>query len=450
MADHETPHARQRQLPSIGTAAARHHVLSAASKRHGMGCMFMLAAAAAPVAIFLAVKIGTIATSVVGMALVVVGVATFISERRLAQEGQVGRLETVIGGLFMAAAGLGVVLMAALLWLGVVASGWTVATPLILLGIALFYSARPGVWRRYLDEKRLELAEKHVGHSGCRIAFFRPFRNEKLSTLARNCLVPLLNGYGSVFFVADETYDAAKPEIAVGSWVTEYSEQPELIGGRPRFDVAWQRHVLEALEGADIAVVDVSVPSVNVLWEIKQCYDLLPAHRVLFVANADHILDEATLNEAYDLTYGRITHDPDVAERIRAKVERSLQEHIKNLMNGLRSFEDIKRGISPTFLVYFANTVGRKWFEGALHNFMERIVVIEKGESEDSLLWKLVFGVQSCVYATERDLGAAYGLEEDAVMRLKVRAVSSGMITEIYWNECLMVAQGKAARGSGG
>src|SRR5690349_21572202 len=65
MADHERPDARQRRLPLIGTAAARHQVLSAARMRHGMGCLFIMAAAAVPVAFFLAVMIGNFATLVV-------------------------------------------------------------------------------------------------------------------------------------------------------------------------------------------------------------------------------------------------------------------------------------------------------------------------------------------------------------------------------------------------
>jgi hypothetical protein len=78
------------------------------------------------------------------------------------------------------------------------------------------------------------------------------------------------------------------------------------------------------------------------------------------------------------------------------------------------------------------------------------IISWREGETEDSLSWELVFGVQSCQYPTDRDLGAAFGLEAHEVPRLKARAVSSGMITEVYWNECLKVAQGKALRGSDG
>jgi hypothetical protein len=62
-------------------------------------------------------------------------------------------------------------------------------------------------------------------------------------------------------------------------------------------------------------------------------------------------------------------------------------------------------------------------------------------ETEDSLLWKLVESVKSCRYKTARDAGAACGLEEYEVSRLKARAVSSQKITEIEWKACLKAAR---------
>jgi hypothetical protein len=157
-----------------------------------------------------------------------------------------------------------------------------------------------------------------------------------------------------------------------------------LIRGHPRFEEKWQRRVLEELNEADIAVVDVSVPSVNVLWEIKQCYDLLPAHRVIFVGNADEILDASTVREFYYISYSlpvAFANHPGFVERVHAKLNASMEGHLKSLMDGLMSFEDFNRHNGPPCLApYFTDKAGRQWLEAALHGFMSRIIEIETTE----------------------------------------------------------------------
>jgi hypothetical protein len=114
--------------------------------------------------------------------------------------------------------------------------------------------------------------------NGCRIALFRPFR-EETSALARNALLPILEGYGVVDVVGDPTFDQAPVEGMFGQ--EQAKDVPRPIH---RFsEEEWRRRVREIIEDCDVAVLDVSIASPGVVWEVAQCYAALPDYRVMLV-----------------------------------------------------------------------------------------------------------------------------------------------------------------------
>jgi len=119
-----------------------------------------------------------------------------------------------------------------------------------------------------------------AGASGCRIGLFRPFREDS-SALARNALLPILEGYGTVEVVGDPTFDRA---AADGVYRVEYGEGAP---GQPhRFaNEEWQERVRAIIEASDVAVLDISAVSPGIVWEVAQCYRALPDYRVMLVLN---------------------------------------------------------------------------------------------------------------------------------------------------------------------
>jgi hypothetical protein len=154
--------------------------------------------------------------------------------------------------------------------------------------------------------------------SGCRIALFRPFRDGPAG-VARNVLLPVLEGYGAVDIVADPTFDRAPPQ---GVFRREYTEQAP-PGPVHRFDDhAWQEGVRTIIGRADVAVLDLSAVSPNLVWEVAQCYRSLPPYRVILV------LDSA------------------------APRARSLQDHMRDFYNLLGKHPEMPRDVRPYVLIF--------------------------------------------------------------------------------------------------
>ena len=203
-----------------------------------------------------------------GWNLVLLGFAAFVLRGVLARVG-IGAL-----GAWTAAIATGAATASAMAFLGLEAAWlyWAAAGLLWLLGFGVARSTSR-VRAGFLE------ARDRVSRNGCRIGFFRPF-HKSFSSQAKNLLLPLLQGYGTVFFVVDESFNESK---FAGFWSKDLQLLPGLVGGHQYTNHEWQKKVLAQLDNLDIAVVDISVPSANVVWEIKQCYDRLPSHRIILV-----------------------------------------------------------------------------------------------------------------------------------------------------------------------
>jgi hypothetical protein len=177
---------------------------------------------------------------------------------------------------------------------------------------------------------------------GCRIALFRPFRDET-SALARNALLPILEGYGVVEVVGDPTFDRAAPE---GVFRQEYGDAAP---GQPhRFtNEEWQPRVAAIIEACDVAVLDVSIVSPGVVWEAARCYSTLPDYRVMLV------LSQAAL------------------------AGRRLDDFIRELYGLLGQHPEMPRDVHPRVFLFTPGAGEEEALAAAIHDKMIEIVVRE-------------------------------------------------------------------------
>ena len=326
------------RLPSVTTAAGRHHWIEIRKLRFSYGCASLLAGTIFPFALFVSIKVGLVPVLLTGLL------------------GLFGTLYFRIKGLlrplrWMWGLGLAALLSASWRFAGFHARwlSWGISLLLITWGITRLFNPAPG------PSLNFHQLATEASHAGCRIAFFRPF-NPVFAGQARNLLVPILEGYGWVFFVSNDAFLQKRDE---GAWGWEYQTFPGLmrIKGHHFPDEEWRLKVLETLDEIDIAVIDVSVPSPNVVWEVKQCYDRLPPHRVILVASTESLARD------------------------------SIQERTDQLLESLRILgADPKVESHLRFLVYLGTVDGRMWLEQAIQNLMLDIIAIETtGQSQLTL-----------------------------------------------------------------
>jgi hypothetical protein len=183
---------------------------------------------------------------------------------------------------------------------GTVAWLWIPGTLVIVVGLWQL-----GLWGAASAKYKRNL--NYADYVGCRIAFFRPF-DTRYAKWARNLIIPFLKGYGRVVHLNDESFEQSDYQgVLSGPYekladdvisqkgrlsqvereMIEMAEQmgDDMIGGWSFDDLNWQDYVLYLLPSIDIAVVDVSTVSDNLLWELRQCLYHLPPERVILIAN---------------------------------------------------------------------------------------------------------------------------------------------------------------------
>ena len=210
---------------------------------------------------------------------------------------------------------------------------------------------------------------------GCSIALFRP-HDETYAEYARNWIIPLLDGYGRVTHVTDNTFESSERDGLLG---TAYGECPFAMGavmtdagdaerevfnladrvagsdimslyGKKLDDAEWKQTVSDLFDGLDVAVVDTSELTATVLWEIETCYRRLPPERVVLIAHAN--------------SPGR------------------LEAHARALSEQLAA-RGVDRGAEP--LLAYAEDEGLGLFAVALHVRMRDIVIASTEAYETAL-----------------------------------------------------------------
>jgi hypothetical protein len=113
------------------------------------------------------------------------------------------------------------------------------------------------------------------------IIALRPFHHQVASYLYRSLVAPVLGCYGVVNVVSDESFVRSEGKL------DDRALDVRIMGdGRTAMsfsDEEWQKKVIAQIANSDLAVIDLSIPSVNLLWETARCIQFLPPHRILFV-----------------------------------------------------------------------------------------------------------------------------------------------------------------------
>ena len=119
---------------------------------------------------------------------------------------------------------------------------------------------------------------KYVNHL-FRTFTLRGFHDPNGSFLVRDLVAPTFGCYGDVVLIADDTLEQRRPLFG-GETRRILSDAQFAL---PIENEGWHERVAGILLESDLAVIDMTRPTVNVLWETACALEILPADRVLIV-----------------------------------------------------------------------------------------------------------------------------------------------------------------------
>ncbi|MBY5533681.1 hypothetical protein HFO58_10980 [Rhizobium leguminosarum] len=119
----------------------------------------------------------------------------------------------------------------------------------------------------------LLVPRKHNARTACNIVFLRGFKQEARADVP-NRVLPCIGCYGRVMWLGNIVSHTKIDRI--GQILTDARYQK--IYGE-----TWPIEVIKFIEEADLAVIDFSVLSDSLLWEIGQCINRLPIERIVLI-----------------------------------------------------------------------------------------------------------------------------------------------------------------------
>lgn len=124
----------------------------------------------------------------------------------------------------------------------------------------------------------LMVPRKMRARQACNIIFLRGFRQEARADVP-NRVLPCIGCYGRILWLPNAVRSADHDYIGF------LSGKVMIDAGRQLGTQSdWRLDLLELLEKADLAVIDFSVPSDNLHWEIEKCLQRFPAERIILIA----------------------------------------------------------------------------------------------------------------------------------------------------------------------
>jgi hypothetical protein len=123
---------------------------------------------------------------------------------------------------------------------------------------------------------------KHRARDACNIIFLRGFRQEARADVP-NRVLPCIGCYGRLMWLRNtvKVVEQDKVGFLTGETITD-------AGAQPLSNDDWHAALQTLLRQADLAVVDFSVLSDNLMWEIEQCLQQMPAERIVLIAELTH------------------------------------------------------------------------------------------------------------------------------------------------------------------
>jgi hypothetical protein len=159
---------------------------------------------------------------------------------------------------------------------------WTLAgvsrqggAPSIVAGFGIANAAALLLWL-------LIVPRKYHARKACNIIFLRGFKQEARADVP-NRVLPCIGCYGRIIWLRNVVKVVDQDQIGPlsGETITDTREQP-------RLQEEWKSELQKLLEQADLAVIDFSVLTESLFWEIEQCLRCMPAKRIILIAELGH------------------------------------------------------------------------------------------------------------------------------------------------------------------
>jgi len=136
----------------------------------------------------------------------------------------------------------------------------------------------------------------------------RPFRSTS-SEYAKDAVLPVLGSVGGGITVEDSSFRAARARsipFAVRLDVVSalHSMKPYIVG------TDWKTEVDMLIAESDVAVVDVTELTEDVVWEMEQCFHHLPSCRVVFIADASSFVNLSPVHASPSTSFNVATGEP--------------------------------------------------------------------------------------------------------------------------------------------
>jgi len=113
-----------------------------------------------------------------------------------------------------------------------------------------------------------------------RIVALRRFHDKEMSFSYRTAIAPAIGCYGIVTTVRDETLASG---VITSNPIVNVPAFGDLRIAISTRDHNWHMEVWALIATSDLVVIDLSVPTVHLLWETAMCLQLLPVHRIIVV-----------------------------------------------------------------------------------------------------------------------------------------------------------------------
>jgi hypothetical protein len=113
------------------------------------------------------------------------------------------------------------------------------------------------------------------------IMTLRPFGNASTALLFRDLVAPILGCYGDLRVISDKAYGGSSKKT--DDQTLDLQQLGDVRLAEKLSDQDWRRAVLQLILQSDVAVIDLTMPSLNVLWEAARCIAFLPPHRVFLI-----------------------------------------------------------------------------------------------------------------------------------------------------------------------
>jgi len=128
----------------------------------------------------------------------------------------------------------------------------------------------------------LIVPRKYRARKACSIIFLRGFKQEARADVP-NRVLPCIGCYGRIMWLRNVVKVVNQDRIGPlsGETITDTREQPDLRE-------EWKSELQKLLQLADLAVIDFSVLSESLFWEIEQCLRQMPAQRIILIAELSH------------------------------------------------------------------------------------------------------------------------------------------------------------------